>query len=155
MKYLIRCCDFVAALSMTLMMFVVASRILTRMLYAITNGGLDWTFPGAIELASYSLLVLVFASLPRAVTTGLVSVDLFTEKLPIFVKSLLDRFWLLVTALIAFVIAYQNWGQMVSAFQRGHGTQDLDMPLYLFYGYIVVATLSLSLVAVWVSLRRR
>lgn len=155
MKHLIRICDVVAGLAMTFMMVVVASRILTRIVFALSDGEWDWMFPGAIELASYSLLVVVFASFPRAIDSGLVNVDLFTEKFPNIINELLDRFWALVTALIALGIAYQNWGQMMSAFNRGHSTQDLDIPLYYFYGYIVVAMVAFSLVAVWVAARRR
>lgn len=155
MKHLIRACDIVAGLAMTFMMVVVASRILTRILFAVSDGELDWMFPGAIELASYSLLVVVFASFPRAIDSGLVNVDLFTEKFPLAINALLDRFWALVSALIALGIAYQNWGQMISAYSRGHSTQDLDIPLYFFYGYIVVATLAFALVAIWVAARRR
>ncbi|MCH8530994.1 MAG: TRAP transporter small permease [Saccharospirillum sp.] len=155
MKHLIRACDIVAGLAMTFMMVVVASRILTRILFAVSDGELDWMFPGAIELASYSLLVVVFASFPRAIDSGLVNVDLFTEKFPLAINALLDRFWALVSALIALGIAYQNWGQMISAYRRGHSTQDLDIPLYFFYGYIVAATLAFALVAIWVATRRR
>lgn len=155
MKHLIRACDVVAGLALTFMMVVVASRIVTRIVFATTNGEVDWMFPGAIELASYSLLVVVFASFPRAIDSGLVNVDLFTEKFPVVVNALLDRFWALVTALIALGIAYQNWGQMMSAYRRGHSTQDLDIPLYFFYGYIVAATVAFALVAVWVAARRR
>jgi TRAP-type C4-dicarboxylate transport system permease small subunit len=155
MRHLIRACDVVAGVAMTFMMMVVAGRILTRILYAISNGQLDWMFPGAIELASYALVVVVFASFPRAVESGLVNVDIFTEKFSKTVNQGLDRFWSLVTALIALGIAYQNWGQMLSAFNRGHRTQDLDLPMYLVYGYIVAATVALALVAVWVASRRQ
>lgn len=155
MKHLIKACDVIAGLALTFMMLVVASRIVTRIVFAVSNGELDWMFPGAIELAAYSLLVVVFASFPRAIDSGLVNVDLFTEKFPQAINALLDRFWALVTALIALGIAYQNWGQMISAYQRGHSTQDLDIPLYFFYGYIVAATVAFALVAVWVAVRRR
>lgn len=154
MRWVLTVFDWVAGAAITFMLAVVSASILTRIVYGMTGGGINLMFGSGIELASYSLLVVIFAAFPRAASDGLVNVDLFTEKFPEWVNALLDRFWSLILAGIALLIARAAWSQVGMTINRGDETQDLGMSLYLFYGYMAFACLALALVAAWVAVRR-
>lgn len=151
---LVKICDWVAALTLSFMLAVVSGQVMTRALYGFSHTRIDLLFPGGIELASYSLLLVVFASFPRACAMGLVNVDLFTQSWPAAINQMLDRLWMALTALIALGISWQAWQQTQSALRRSFTTQDLNLPLAFFYGYVVVMTLILALVAVRLVFRR-
>lgn len=151
---LVKICDWIAALALSFMLAVVSGQVITRALYGFSQTRIDLLFPGGIELASYSLLLVVFASFPRACAMGLVNVDLFTQAFPNGLKQALDRFWMLVTAIIALGIGWQAWQQTQSALRRGFTTQDLNLPLAYFYAYVVLMTLVFALVALRVMLAR-
>jgi len=151
---LVKFCDWVAALALSFMLAVVSGQVITRALYGFSQTRIDLLFPGGIELASFSLLLVVFASFPRACAMGLVNVDLFTQSWPAALNEALDRFWLLLTAVIALGIGWQAWQQTQSALRRGFTTQDLNLPLAYFYAYVVLMTLIFALVAIRMVLRR-
>lgn len=153
-KSVIRLFDLVAGLALSFMMAVVSAQVITRTLSNITNGAIDLMFSGAIELASYSLLIAVFASFPRAMSSGLVNVDLFTAKFPLWVNDLLDRIWALLTALVALGMSYKAFVRMGKALDRNLLTQDLDMPMAVFFGYVSIATLAFFLTGLVVAFRR-
>ena len=79
MKPLLRLCDTVALIALALLFGVVAVNVLGRALFDATGQSLNLMIPGAIELSRYALMVLVFASLPRASEAGMVRVDLLIE----------------------------------------------------------------------------
>ena len=94
MEAVIRFFDKVAFVALVCMLFVVVASVLGRLVFDLSGGELQWVIPGSVELASYSLLMMVFASLPRAATHGLVSVELLIDKFPDCVKR--GRCWLAV-----------------------------------------------------------
>lgn len=155
MNRLVAVSDMVAAVALVFMLAVVSGSILTRMVFDLTSGGINLIFPGGIEGASYALLIAVFASFPRAAKDGLVSVELFTDGLPPRVLDVLDRVWSLLLAAFGGLVAYRTWFAVIETFHRGDSTQDLQIPIFWFYGYVVVATVVLTVVALWIVLRGR
>ncbi len=152
MRQLVRLADGLAGLFLCLLLAVVTAQILTRALYRLSAGRIDLLFTGAIELASYALLLVVFSVLPGAVYHGLVRVDLFTARWPVFMRSILDRAGLGLTGLVALAIASQMMRQALRAASAGWTTQELDLPLAPFYGYAGVLSLLFAVVA-FASLR--
>jgi TRAP-type C4-dicarboxylate transport system permease small subunit len=63
------------------MMVVTLFDVFTRGLFSVTDGAVDWTILGGIELVKYSLLFTVLFILPHSVSRSQVIVDLFTERL--------------------------------------------------------------------------
>lgn len=146
--------DLLAALALTALLAVVSASILTRLLFDLSAGRINLLFSGAIEIASYALLVTIFAALPRAVPSGLVKVDVLIGAESRRWSAWLDRFWLLILAGFAGVLAWRYALQTLLSLRRGDATQDLQLPLYGFFGYAGVACAGLAVVAVWVALSR-
>ncbi|NIR59599.1 MAG: TRAP transporter small permease, partial [Gammaproteobacteria bacterium] len=90
--------------------------------------------PGAVELARYSLLILVFAALPRAAVSGLVSVDLLLGVMPDPLRRALERTWDLLLSVFAGIVAWLFAEKTLTMAERGDATQDLGVPLFLVYG---------------------
>jgi len=63
------------------MMVITLFDVFTRGLFTMTNGAVDWTILGGIEMVKYSLLFTVLFILPHSVSRSQVIVDLFTERL--------------------------------------------------------------------------
>lgn len=155
MSRLITAFDLIAALALSVLLAVVAGSISTRLLFDLTGGRINLLFEGAIELATYALLVTVFAALPRAMRGGLVNVDLFTGAWPAALNRGLDRLWLMLFALFAAVLAWRYGLQTLASLRRGDTTQDLQLPLYGFFGYASIACFGLAVVAAGIALSRR
>tara|TARA_R110000868_G_scaffold4171_6_gene25865 strand:- start:13708 stop:14196 length:489 start_codon:yes stop_codon:yes gene_type:complete len=149
----IRFFDKVAFVALVCMLFVVVASVLGRLVFDLSGGELQWVIPGSVELASYSLLMMVFASLPRAATHGLVSVELLIDKFPDCVKRGLERVWHLLLAAFAAVVGWLFFGTMEEMIDRGDRSQDLGIPLYLFYGALAVCCGAIVLTGLWLALR--
>lgn len=146
-RTVIRAFDLIGAVALSFMLAVVSGQVIARAVFDLTGGRVNILLSGAIELASYSLLLVVFASFPRAMHSGLVNVDLFTARFPGWLNRLLDQCWALLTAVIALGMSWKALGEMQSAFERNLLSQDLDMPLAPFFAYVAVATLAFALIA--------
>lgn len=141
----------VAALS--LMLAVVSAQVLARLLFNASGQQLNFMFSGSIEIASYALLLLIFAALPQSCAQGLVRVELFSRSWPAHWQRAFDRLWLVMVALFALAIASQAWNQTASSWRRGLTTQDLNLPMSVFYGYIVITSLCLMGAALFFAWR--
>ncbi len=146
--------DLLAALALTALLAVVSASIITRLLFDLSAGRINLLFSGAIEIASYALLVAIFAALPRAVPAGLVKVDVLIGAESRRWSRWLDHFWLLVLAGFAGVLAWRYALYTLLSLRRGDATQDLQLPLYGFFGYVSVACAGLAVMALWVALSR-
>ncbi|MFQ5566404.1 MAG: TRAP transporter small permease [Paracoccaceae bacterium] len=155
MKSLLRLCDAIALIALAVLFGVVAVNILGRALFDATGHAVNLMIPGAIELSRYSLMVLVFASLPRAAETGIVRVDLLIGHLPPRLAGPLDRLWALVIATFGAAAGWLLIDKALVQAGRGDATQDLEMPLWLFTGTAGLAAAALALTGLWLALRPR
>ena len=155
MERVINFFDRIAFAALITMLFIVVVSVAARILFDVTGGGVNLMIPGAIELGSYSLLVLVFASLPRAAVSGLISVDLLIGSLPRKLRIFLEKSWDLLLAAFAAVLVWLFTEETITMFSRGDSSQDLGIPLYLFYGLISICSLCIMFTGLWLALRKR
>jgi len=125
--------DLVAGAALAAMLAVVAGSILARLAFDLSGGAVNLLLPGAIELARYALMIMVFAALPRAVVAGLVRVDLIIERLPPRLADALSRLCLVLAAAVGGVIAWRLGAAALLQAGRGDATQDLALPLWPFF----------------------
>ncbi len=85
------------------MMLVTLLDVVTRTLYGLSDGGIELTFVGGVELIKYGLLFTVLFTLPQSVGDSQVVVDLFTEQMSDRSKTYLESFYLLGFALLGLV----------------------------------------------------
>ena len=154
-KPLLRLCDTIALIALAVLFGVVAVNVLGRALFDASGQALNLMIPGAIELSRYALMVLVFASLPRAAEAGMVRVDLLIGHLPPALAGLLDRVWALAIAGFGAATGWLLINEAALQAGRGDVTQDLGIPLWLFTGTAGLASAALALTGVWLALRRR
>ncbi|WP_142846228.1 TRAP transporter small permease subunit [Telmatospirillum sp. J64-1] len=126
------------------MMGTVVADILVRSLFAATGGAVKLFFPGAVELVSYGLLLMVLFALPYSVTRGQVIVDMFTEGMSPRLKNVIDGAYVLCFGLLGammcrhYLVEFSNAGSFST-------TQDLHIPMTVFYGLAALATGLLAL----------
>jgi TRAP-type C4-dicarboxylate transport system permease small subunit len=152
---IIRYFDWLAYGALLAMLFIAVESVLGRILFDLTGGKINVTLPGGIELGSYALLVLVFASLPRAAISGLISVDLVMGALPRPVRQALERSWDLLLAAFAAIIGWLFGNETMTMYSRGDMSQDLGIPLYLVYGLLTTCSLCIMLTGLWLAISPR
>lgn len=141
-----RGCLWIAGVFTAYMLIVVAFNVVARMLFDATGAALNLMIPGAIEQASYALIVIVLAAIAASMRGGMITVDLFTGRLPRRGQRALTRVWYLVMVVFALVLARAFGGETATLLARGDVTQDLGMPLWTVYAVVTAETLALALV---------
>lgn len=150
---LIRAMHIMSGFVLISMMCITMSDIITRMLLKWTDGYVDFTFIGGVELVKYGLLILVLFALPYSVGRSQVIVDLFTEKLSERVKSIMEGFFMLCFVALGTGMSYRFFHAVEQAKMTGETTQDLFIPLYYLYGISSFATGMLAIASLLISLR--
>lgn len=141
-----RLCAGLALLSLIILFVVVAGNIIARIIFDLTNGQINFLIEGAIELSSYALLIMVFGALPIAVPDGLVRVDFVTDRLPPLIMKCLNLIWYMILTTGSLTLTWLFIQSGLKAMKRGAVTQDLEIPLSIFYFVICVEMLAMTLV---------
>ncbi|MCB9957487.1 MAG: TRAP transporter small permease [Rhodospirillaceae bacterium] len=144
----------VSGVLLVAMVATVLLDVLSRSVFGATNGEVDLTFPGGVEIVSYSLLFAVLLSLPYSVNRGQVIVDIFTEVFPERVKRAMAASYNLGFTALGFGMAVAFFHSVGSALDSGETTQDLHIPLYLIYAAVSAITAVLGLRALLVSIEQ-
>ena len=121
--------------------------VITRGLFSLTDGALDWTFIGGVELVKYCLLFTVLFILPHSVSRSQVIVDLFTDHFSDRKKDLFEAFYLLCFAFLGGAMSYSFFHLIDEAAMSYETTQDLLIPMTYFYSVATFATAMLCISA--------
>ncbi|WP_413206807.1 TRAP transporter small permease [Rhodospirillum sp. A1_3_36] len=135
----------VAGVLIVLMVLTVLLDVLSRFVFGATDGAVDFTFRGGVEIVSYCLLFMVLFSLPFSVARGQVIVDLFTENMSERLKGILSGVYLFGFGLLGLGMAIRFYEAIGQAFSTGETTQDLVVPLAHIYIVVTFAAAVLAL----------
>ena len=140
-KNIIKAFDSISLASILFLLTIVAFNIIARQLHNISDGSISIMIPGVIELSKYTLLLIIFFSLPRATSSGMIRVDMFSNKLPKTLAQFLDKLWLILMACFFTALFWLFANKTIVTFHRGDATQDLQIPLFYIYALISLASL--------------
>ncbi len=143
-----------SALLIAAMMLVVLADVLTRALFRLSDGQLDLTFLGGIELVRFALLFAILYALPWSVDRSQVVVDLFTERLPEAGKTLLEAICFTGYTLLALGMSTRFWSATIDAARSGETSQDLLVPMAYIYAATLAGTIMLTLRSLLVASNR-
>ncbi|HPQ97856.1 MAG TPA: TRAP transporter small permease subunit, partial [Thiolinea sp.] len=127
--------------------------IVSRLVFGLTEGKVDFTFIGGVELIKYGLLLSILFVLPRALRHSQVVVDLFTDRLPLRTRQIMEGIYLLGYVLLGAGMSYRFWLAVGHARENGETTQDLLLPMSWLYAVCSFATGVLALAAVLAAWR--
>ncbi len=142
----------VSGVLLVLMVMTVLLEVLSRFVFGVTEGAVNVTIPGGVELVSFGLLFMILFALPFSVTRGQVIVDLFTEGFSERTKAVLSGAYTFGFALLGFAMAIRFFDAVARSFENGETSQDLLIPLSYIYGAAGFATAVLGLRALLVGL---
>lgn len=132
-----------------LMTLIAFANVITRRIF---SGSIIW----ALELTLYLFLILVLFAMSYALRKGLhVGVDVIVNRLKAGPKRIVHVLAGLITALYA--ICFASAGLAIAnkflsnPFLRKIGSDDLDIPHWLTYGFMGTAFAWLALNALWAS----
>lgn len=129
------------------MVFVVAFNVLARIIFDVSDTGVNMMIPGAIEQVSYLLGIVALAALAASLKEGMIAVDFVVERLPDLPRALVARFWFLGVVVLATVLAWLFWEDAHATYLRGEETQDLRIPMFLIFGFYALQCLALAIIA--------
>lgn len=119
--------------------------VLTRTLFKFTDGSVNLTFPGGVEIVKYGLLFMVLFTLPYSVNRGQVVVEFFTENMSERRKSLLEGIFLIGFGFLGTGMAIRFFEATGRTFSEGLTTQDLLIPVFYIYATATFAAAVLGL----------
>ncbi len=134
-----------SGLLVTAMMLIVLADVVTRALFRLTDGSLDLTFIGGIELVRFALLFAILYALPWCVDRSQVVVDLFTDNLSERGKALLETLCFAGYTLLATGMSIRFWQAIGHAQMSGETSQDLMFPMSYIYAATLLGTFMLAL----------
>ncbi len=137
---------------LTSMMLVTLCDVLSRALFSATDGTLDLTFTGGVELVSYGMLFMVLLAFPYGVDKGQVIVDLFTERFRTRTKLRLEGLYMTGFAALSIGMTIRFFEVAGRMKRSGEVTQDLLIPLHLVYTLASCALAFLALRCVLLAL---
>jgi tripartite ATP-independent transporter DctM subunit len=103
--------------------------------------------PGAIEIESFMLLIIVFLGLAfTQVDEGHIRIDLLISKFPKWLQNVIDSFTLLISSLFFYLLTFQLISRGILKIQEQEISYDLEIPTYIFWFIAALGTLILSMV---------
>lgn len=145
--------NMLSGLILIFMMCTTLADIISRAVYKSSNGAIDLTFIGGVELVKYGLLLMILFALPYSVDRSQVIVDLFTENMKPRLKVVLDGIYTLGFMLLGAAMSYRFFHAVQQVQSSGETTQDLLIPLYYIYGLSSFAMAVLAISALLISIR--
>jgi TRAP-type C4-dicarboxylate transport system permease small subunit len=136
------------------MMVTILLDVISRAVFGATQGSVDLTFNGAVEIVSYSLLFCVLFSFPYSVRRGQVIVDLFTEGMSERLKGILAGIYTLGFGLLGFGMTLRFYDAFGRLSESGETTQDLLIPMQYIYGVAMIAVATLALRGLLVAIQQ-
>ncbi|MBV1789751.1 TRAP transporter small permease [Marinobacterium sp. D7] len=146
--------QLISGLLLVSMMVTVLLDVTSRALFRMTDGGLDLTFIGGIELIKFGLLFTVLFALPYCVDKSQVVVDLFTEKLTDPKKAFLESIYFVGYAVLGTGMTIRFYHAIGNAAMSGETTQDLLIPMNYIYVLTTFATAVLAIRSLLVAKQR-
>lgn len=139
--------NLLSGVMLLVMMFSTLADVVSRAVFELTAGDIDFTFIGGVEITRYSLLIAVFFSLPYAVGRGQVIVDLFSGSWSPRRKALVDALFMFCFVLFGMAMCQQFFLMIEESTWTEETTQDLLIPLTYFYYLTTFASGVLALSA--------
>lgn len=151
---LARAMHLVSGVFLIAMMVIILVDVIGRAVFGATDGAVDITFTGGVELVSYSLLFMVLFTLPYSVSRGQVIVDLFTVGMSEKVKGVLAGVYTFGFGLLGLGMTIRFVEAVERVAATGEYSQDLHIPLFYIYAVTAFATGVLALRGVLVAVEQ-
>lgn len=128
-----------AGVMIVFVMFCVFADVASRALLNITDGAIDLTFRGGIELVKFGLMYSVLFAFPYAVDKGQIVVDLFTQNMTTRLQAFIDGLYLVLFAVLGALLCWRFTEAAMTTWRTGEQTQDLLISLSYIYALASVA----------------
>ena len=127
-------CQFIGGISLIIIVLATMIDVITRYVFKLTGGEFGFTVKGSVEIVSYFMLFSLLAAFAAYVERSQIIVDVFTQKMPQFIKGYMMGVFMLGFFAIGIVFAWGLYESAIDAMEFGKVTQDLRismMPIYL------------------------
>ncbi len=138
-NFISRFCQFIGGISLIIIVLTTMIDVITRYAFKLTGGEIGFTVKGSVEIVSYFMLFALLAAFAAFVERSQIIVDVFTQKMPQFVKGYLMGIFMLGFFLIGLIFAWGLYESAFDALEYGKVTQDLRismMPIYLVSAFL-------------------
>ncbi|SDL39776.1 TRAP-type C4-dicarboxylate transport system, small permease component [Modicisalibacter muralis] len=126
-------CRVIAGVALIALLSVTIADVALRYLFRLSDGALDWSVVGSVELVSYLMLFSLLAAMAANVEKGQVVVEAFSHGLGDSLKARIAGVYLLGFVALGAVLCMGLWQSALSAAAHGEITQDLRLPMAPIY----------------------
>ncbi|MFC3851755.1 TRAP transporter small permease [Salinispirillum marinum] len=134
-----------------LSMLAVLFDVITRTVFGMTDGAVDFTFRGSYEIVRYGLLLSMAYALPYALKDGQVIVDLFTDKMSDANKNRMAAFYVFFFGVFGFILSRGLLSSIEHVQMTGETSQDFGISMAYYYGATLIGTLMLGVRGITVA----
>lgn len=127
------------------MMMLIVTDVVARLLFSLSDGSIDITFTGGIELVNFTLLFSMLFAFPHAVDKGQIVVDLFTQQMDAARLRFFTGAYTICFGFLGAALCWRFIAGGISAAESGELSQDLLLPLS---GIYYIGALALSMLAI-------
>ncbi|MCK9534388.1 MAG: TRAP transporter small permease [Pseudomonas sp.] len=127
------------------MMMLIVTDVVARLLFSLSDGNIDITFTGGIELVNFTLLFSMLFAFPHAVDKGQIVVDLFTQQMDAARLRFFTGAYTICFGFLGGALCWRFIAGGMSAAESGEISQDLLLPLSSIY---YISAIALSMLAV-------
>ncbi|MCY0965655.1 TRAP transporter small permease [Parathalassolituus penaei] len=142
-----------AALILVVIMLIICADVTLRWLFGISDGAIDMTFSGGIEMVRFGLMFAMLLAFPHAVDKGQIIVDIFTAAMNSRYRDILDGIYLVLFGGLAALLCWRFTDAAEMARLNAEKTQDLQWPLEWLYGPAALILVMVALQAVLAGIR--
>lgn len=135
----------ISAVLIFVMMMLIVIDVVARLLFSLSDGGIDITFTGGIELVNFSLLFSMLFAFPHAVDKGQIVVDLFTQQMDAARLRFFTGAYTICFGFLGGALCWRFIAGGISAAESGELSQDLLIPLS---GIYYIGAIALSMLAI-------
>ncbi|MBD3896807.1 TRAP transporter small permease subunit [Halomonas sp. ML-15] len=133
--WLARLGQLVAGIALLALMSVTMADVLTRLLFRLSAGSINWSVSGSVELVSYLMMFALLAAMAANIEKSQVVVEAFSHRLPEAFKQRLGGIYLIGFCVLGVLMTLGLWQEAASAARRGQVTQDLRIPMGPIYQF--------------------
>lgn len=133
---------FLSALALGILLVVTFASVIMRYFF-------NAPILGSNEIIQLASVVLVMLALPGAAQKGMhIRVDVFDDVIGAIGRFLGDVLTRAMSVYLLGILAWRAWGKLLDASEFGEATNMLRIPLWPFYGLLILGSVLYALVLV-------
>lgn len=139
-EWAVRSLTFLSATALAILLVVTFASVIMRYFF-------NAPILGSNEIIQLASVALVMLAMPGAAQAGMhIRVDVFDQRIGAIGRLAGDVMTRIVSVYLLGVLAWRAWGKLLDAAEFGDATNMLEIPIWPFYGLLILGSVLYALV---------